>query len=454
MKEVKRRKLSIEKIIIFVLYACVFGFVAYILASVYLPDLTKSLNYGEYEISLNNPTNSLRSFYFEKDILGGPFKVNGVDYYPVTSEEIVDINFKPKKIIDENAEGILEIAGINNGTEVYLNDKLVIPDFTKYDKVATFGDEEVWVRRGYSSGPGEYDNIDDYLYFNLPGASIYSFGELSQDVPELTDYEKTETLIDTIFRHELTLAIYSQGDLELEFTKQDFNINNGKDEYTVSITDSSGGVWFRKVYGDDGDQRSAGVLGPEDTYYINAKLSDKPDVYYIYFDRDDNNKWEDSSIRDIKVNSNKVLILGNILVNDGFKLYTEIYDREEIKFKTYWRGDLSVQVTGDAEKTVWIPNGEDTYLTLNPGSYNLWDKKWKSWISGYSAFSPSENSWFYLPSSNKDDFVGDVIIIDRNWIDVQGNLVNVKLDVNNLDEYSFQVLDRNLFSIEKIEMVI
>jgi hypothetical protein len=451
---VKLKKLSIEKIIIFALYLCVFGFLVYVLASVYLPGFTKELNYGEYEVSLNNPTNSLRSFYFEKNILGDSFEINGVDYYPIVSEEIVDINFKPKKIIDENSKGILEITGINNGTEVYLNDKLIIPDFTKYNKIITFGDKEVWVKKGYSSGSEDYNNIHDYIYFNLPGASIYSFGELSQGVPELTDYEKINTSINTRFRHELTLAVYNQGDLELEFTKQDFNINNGKDEYTVSITDSSGGVWFRKVYGDDGDQRGSGVLGPEDIYYIDVELSNTPDVYYIYFDRDDNNKWEDSSIRDIKVNSNKVLILGNILINDGFKFYTEIYDREEIKFKTYWRGDLSVQVTGDSEMTVWIPNGEDTYLTLNPGSYNLEDKKWKSWISGYSAFSPSKDSWFYLPSSNEDKMVSDVIIMDRNWIDIQDNLVNVKIEVKSLDEYYFQVLDRNLFSIEKIEMVI
>ena len=53
MKEVKRRKLSIEKIIISLLYLFIFGFVAYILASVYFPSIfSMELRFGLFMFCL------------------------------------------------------------------------------------------------------------------------------------------------------------------------------------------------------------------------------------------------------------------------------------------------------------------------------------------------------------------------------------------------------------------
>jgi len=94
-----------------------------------------------------------------------------------------------------------------------------------------------------------------------------------------------------------------------------------------------GNVFFEETYEDDGDKKDSGV--GEFEQKIEVKGNDLPrNVYYITFTRDDNNKWEDSTIKDIRVNSNKVLILGTILPIEGFEFYTEIEGNEEIEFMT------------------------------------------------------------------------------------------------------------------------
>ncbi len=461
-KSLKKEKLKVHHYLVFFMYFVAGLFVVYLVGSVYLPDLMKPINSGNYELSLENPVNSLSSLYFDKDIFSDV--VDGSIL--VDSEKIVNLVFKPKKIIEKGREIEVLIEGVNDGTEVYFEDKLIIPDLSSYTKVRDFengpqgvpsqGGQSVWVRNDYEYGELiSKSSVEDYIYFNFPGSSVYSFKELDKGIPILTDWDSTETKIDTTFRHELRLKVYHGGGiLSLGFTKQDLNVNNGKDEYTLTITDLEGIEWYKKVYEDDGDKKDSNKLGEEEDYKLDINL--ERGIYTIYFDRDENNKWEDSTIKDIKIGSNKVLIVGSILPWEGFNFYTKIYGEENIKFRTYWRDEFDVKITGDESRLFEVKKGEDYFLDLLKGEYYLSNSKGKTWISRFSVFSPSKENWFDLPAQGERKLnLNDVLIIDKNLLIINGNKITAKIKTEIKDEtskYKFQVLDENKFKLEFLEV--
>ena len=124
----------------------------------------------------------------------------------------------------------------------------------------------------------------------------------------VVSYEQTTTEIDTTFRGNLKLAVYAKGSLDIEFTKQDLNNYVGKDEYTLTITDLDGKKEYEEIYEDDGDKKDSKELGEEEDYKVNVGL--ERGIYYISFVKDKNNPSPDSTLKDIKIRSNKVLIVG------------------------------------------------------------------------------------------------------------------------------------------------
>src|SRR3989339_416204 len=184
-KKFKLKDVSKEQWVIFGFYVLVIGFIAY--------------------ISLSN--------YIFDDVNNGSIMVN--------SESIVDLVFKPKLILENGRDAEILIEGKNLGTDVYFDDKLIIPDLSDYEKVGDFEDSEVWIKRDLvKESYIDQDTLNDFIYFNFPGASVYSFKELDKGVPVLTDWASTETRIDTTFRASLKLAVYhGGGDLNLKFLR-------------------------------------------------------------------------------------------------------------------------------------------------------------------------------------------------------------------------------------------
>lgn len=452
------KSLKLENYVIFFLYVLVGLFALYILFSNYMPDVIEPINSGVYEINLNNPASKLSALYFDSDIFSDV--VNGSIL--VDSENIVNLIFKPIKIIPKETEAVVLIEGENFGTEVYFDEKLIIPDLTEYTKIKEFDNEEVWVRNDFEyEGLEEKANVEDYIYFNFPGASVYSFKELDNGVPELTDWEAKTTRIDTTFRDNLKLAVYhGGGNLKVEFTKQDLNSYIGKDEYTLTITDfNSDKEYLKKVYEDDGDKKDSKVLGDEEDYNLNVNL--ERGIYYISFVKDKNNPSADSTLKDIRVGSNKVLILDKILPLEQFEFYIEIRTMEKIGFN-YWHGgkDQKIKVSGDVSKTIDLDEdwkSKKYEEEFEKGSYHFDVPKGDLWIYT-KIISLGEDSWFNIPTQGKNKLtINDILIIDRGCLVVNGKKFSARIKTEIKDEtskYKFQVLEKNRFLIEELTMEI
>lgn len=461
-KIISKKKFSLKEVkpeqwVIIGLYVVLVIFVFYILASNYLPNLMGPINSGTYELNLNNPA-KLSALYFTKNIFGD-VENEGII---VNSEEIVDLVFRPKKIIPGGTKATIEIKGINKGTEVYFDNKLIIPDLTNYKKIKEFDNEEIWVLNDFDYGNlVEKDKVEDYIYFNFPGSSVYSFKELDKGIPILTDWKATITEIDTTFRDNLKLAVYhGGGNLEIEFTKQDLNSYVGKDEYTLTITDLDGEKYYEEVYEDDGEKKDSKVLGEEDDYELNLNL--ERGIYYLSFVKDKNNPSSDSTLKNLKIGSNKVLIVGNMLVYEkNQKFFTRANTEKEIKFYYWWTNKFQhIYFTGDLRKTFNINEdykSKDYVIKLETGDYYFRIEKGYIWVKG-DYFSLNENSWFDIPTLGESKLINnDVLIIDKNWLRIDGENVSAKINIEIKDEtskYKFQILDAEKFSIQKLTLEI
>ena len=452
------KKVKPEQWIVFAIYLIVLGFIGYIALSNFVPDLMKPVNSGGYII--DGGVDVLKSFYFEKDVFGDKIEIDGEEYLPFVSEEINNIIFTPKKIIPESS-GVFEVEGINNGTDLYINDKLVVPNLDNYVKVKDYSNSEVYVRKDYSYDSLEdYDKLEDYLYYNFPQAEVYSFKSLDDSVPVLMDYKQENTKIEGPFRDNLNLVVYHGGGiLKIRGDKQDLNNYVGKDEYNFIVKDFSGKEIYSKILEDDGDSQDSKKLGEEESFSESINL--ERGIYYIEFVKDKKNPSADSTLKDLVFNSNKVLIKGKFLPwSEDQKFFTEVIEKKKIGFNYWWTnkyqtiffsGSNSFKVKLDEEdKSEWV------YKELEKGNYNFRAEKGYLWIDN-DYTSVSKENWFNLPSKSKEKmFSSDVLVIDKNILKIEGEkfLLNLDMKIKSDDKINFQVLDSGKLLIKRIELKI
>lgn len=457
----KKKVKKIERYIIFLIYALVFLIGGYFLITSAFPEIMPEEFYS-YSISAEDIalTNNLRSLYLEdSDALGGITQVENTSARFIIVEKPFNFIFNPKRKVAENTTAQIQLQFVNPSTEIYLNENLIVPDLDDYKKVAEFPNEskEVWVKKDLlEKTPTENQTSEEFIYQNYPGKNIYSFGEMSGGTPIIADYKESLTYIKTRFRDNLKLAVYLKGDLKLDFIKQDLNICIGKDEYTITITDLKGNTYFNKTYGDDGDKKDSGVGVFEQEIHITGNNLPQ-NIYYITFTRDKNNKWEDSSIKEIKINSNKVLILGTILPISEGSFFTKLDQEESIKFRTYWRDKITMKVEGDLEEEFIIKKGEDNFLNLTKGEYTISDKEWKTWIIHNLDFSPKKHNWFYLPKTgNKKLLDSEIILIDKHQLNItKGHVVYTgTINVDEKSKIQIQALDKLETYFKGIKLVL
>jgi hypothetical protein len=459
------KELKLEQWIIFSIYALLFATAGYFLIANVFPNNPLNTN-GEYSIKASDMfiASNFKSLYLDKDyVLGGKVEIGDQNARLIISEEPFNFVFNPKKVIAENTSATLELSLIKSSTEVYLDDKLIIPNLDGYLKVQEFSNEktEIWVKKNlvrekYKSS----NNAEDFIYENFPGHSIYSFAELDGGTPIIQNYEQTITEIDTTFRDNLKLAVYVEGNLDIEFTKQDLNSYIGADEYAVTITNLQGIKYFEKIYEDDGEKKDTKISDDEQNFEI--KLNNLPrNIYEISFVKDKNNKNADSTIKDIKINSNKVLIIGNFLPWGGFDFYIKSNSLKTIGFK-YWssNNEQKIYQTGKVSDTIDLnkdwKNKEYGQELTKKGDYNFEIKKGYLWV--YSdAISLSKNNWFYFPQEADDKLIdSDIIIIDKDKLQINGNeVVYTKIiEISEDSKFKIQVLDKFQTYFKEIKLIL
>jgi len=459
-KPIKQRikSLKTEQYVIFSIYILLFATAGYFFIANVFPDNPINTN-GHYSLEAGDlsMTSKFKSLYLDKDyVLGGKTSIGDSPARLIISEEPFNVVFNPKKVVAEDSSATLQLSLIKPKTEVYFNDKLIIPDLDGYFRVQDFESEEVWIKKDLTKDSYQQsNNAENFIYRNFPQHTIYSFAELSGGTPIIQDYEKTTTRIDTQFRDNLKLAVYAEDSLDIEFVKQDINALVGKDEYTVTITDFQGNEYFKEVYEDDGYKKDTKEKEEQD-FEINLKNLPR-NIYQISFVKDKNNKYADSTIKDIKINSNKILILGTILPLGEFEFYTKIEGNEKIKFRTWWRDEFSVKITGDLNENFKIEKGEDEFLELLKGEYYLYNKEWKVWISQKPPFAPSKENWFYFPQKADSKLIdSDIIIIDEDKLQINNDEIvyTESIEINEDSKFKIQVLDKLQTYFKDIKLIL
>jgi hypothetical protein len=340
---------------------------------------------------------------------------------------------------------------------------LIIPDLDDYVKVQDFLEEgtEVWVKEGLTKT--SYDNADtaeNFIYANFPGHSIYSFAELNGGTPIIQDYEQTITKINTQFRDNLKLAVYAEGELDIEFTKLDLNNYVGADEYTVTIKDFQGTEYFEKTYKDDGDKKDTKIADDGQDFDINLQNLPR-NIYDITFTKDKNNKGSDSTIKDIMINSNKVLIIGKTLPLEEFEFYTKVSAPKIIEFSHWLAGkEQKIYQTGVERDTINLDEdwkGKKYEQELNEkGDYYFHTKM--GYIKIYSdVIAPSKKNWFYFPQEADSKLIdSDIIIIDKNKLQINGDDVvyTGNVEVSEDSKFKIQVLDELQIYFKEIKLIL
>jgi len=457
----KLKSLKPEQYVIIALYIIIFATVGYFLIANLFPDNPINTN-GRYSLEASDIgiTSELRSLYLDKDyVLGGKTEINNKTVRLIISEEPFNFIFNPKKVIQENTPAEIQLSFLKPSTEVYLNDKLIIPDLDGYEKVKSYRNEEIWVKKELVKSKYKLsNNAENFIYTNFPGHTIYSFAELDGGTPIIQDYSQEETIINTQFRDNLKLAVYAEGNLDIEFIKQDLNNYVGADEYTVEIKDFQGESFFNETYEDDGNKKDTKVRGGEQDFEINLKNLPR-NIYYIIFTKDKYNKASDSTIKDIKINSNKVLILGTILPLEAFEFYTKINSPKTIRFN-YWHNgkDQKIKVSGDKSKTINLDEdwkGKTYEEEFKKGEYYFDIPKGDLWVYT-KAISLDKENWFYFPQKADSKLIdSDIIIIDKDKLEINGDEVfyKEKIEISEDSKFKIQVLDKTQIYFEKIKLI-
>jgi len=459
----KIKNLRTEQYVIIGLYIIIFSTIGYLILANFFPNSLINTS-GTYTLSAESIgiTSKLRSLYIDKDyVLGDKITIDDKTVRQIISAESFNIIFNPKKVIQENTTAKLELSFIGKGTDIYLNDNLIIPNLNDYEKIKDYTSKEIWIKKTLIKRAYEIANTaENFIYKNFPQHSIYSFAELSGGTPIIQDYEKTTTKINTQFRDNLKLAVYAEGNLNIEFTKQDLNSYVGKDEYTVEITDFQGKQYFKEVYEDDGEKKGTGVSDEEQDFEIN--LYNLPrSIYYIIFTKDAYNKAADSTIKDIEINSNKVLILGTSLPWGKFEFYIKVSSPKTISFLYWWKGkEQKIEQTGAEEDIInlnedWLSKKYEQELNVK-GDYNFEIKT--GYLNVYSdIISPSKQNWFYFPQkADKKLLDSDIIIIDKNKLKINSNEMSYleEVEINSDTKFKIQVLDENKLYFRSVKLTL
>ena len=398
-------------------------------------------NYSYYlDVGIKGDDSPRKAFYLEKSKALSPNVLYGEETYrEIVKTTPFEISFKSPVIIYPNASIILSLEFIGKNSNLYINDKLAFPSLENYELFKEFEDIYLFKKKSVSSDYlYEKENITEFLKENYYGSTIYSYIPLESEM-NIEDYSATKTYINNTFRGGLTLLFYTENQINLNFKKQDLNWYAGKDNYTLYIKDLDENIVYSKDLEDDSNDVKNNVLGYEVEYNLN--ISDLNGAYYLIFEN--NGKSSDSTIKEIKINTNKVVFYKNFLVLDPMSFYIKNYFDKKLKFY-YWHAD--------AEQNLIINNKSfylgkeykeiNYYHPLYHGDYAVSIEKGDISISNDFLIAPKKENWFDLQYIIQKEILDpDFIIFDKNQVefDEQGFILHYLLPTEQEQKVSLRV---------------
>ncbi|MDO8509455.1 MAG: hypothetical protein Q7S27_07305 [Nanoarchaeota archaeon] len=418
-----------------------------------------------YSILIGSDTdiNKENSFYLEENSALGPRVTYGnKKYREIINNQSFDFVLKSDKKLKNATQAYLEIELIKVGSDLFLNDKLIFPGISNYRLLKEFKDSYLYIRKDLNS-VNDYaeENPINFVINHYYGSKLYSFRFLDKTYTVVNDYFPKKLSINNTFRGNLNLIIYTEGELDIKFKKKDINSYSGDDQYLLTITSLNGTVVYKKTLEDDGNYKSDSKSYINQTF--NITLPSLNGIYYIDFNSLGDN-FSDSTIGDITMNTNKVLIAGNFLPITPISLYIRNHFDYNISFYYWHKGkDQKIEIINDNNSVIIDLNesykGLKYPYTVKPEENNILISKGYLWVFNDLNFAPSKESWFEVPIIIQEKLDNpDFIVIDKNKLKVIKGGVIIKtpidLEANKDTHFTFRSSRENIMGISRVNLIV
>lgn len=192
--------------------------------------------------------------------------------------------------------------------------------------------------RLYQLKGNNYNTVNEFLN-NLPKSSVIATDQdLETKDNKIDNYAPNDIEITNAIRGSATMYVYAKGDIKLEISKFDINWYEGEDPLDIYVYNSKNELVGNTTIPDDGITDNSKKLGELQTKDLKIENITEG-VYKILL-----KGTSDTIIKDIKINQNKVVFEGNLLLADNqaynltekeSDIYTKTSKNSYLTFLTY-----------------------------------------------------------------------------------------------------------------------
>ncbi len=198
-------------------------------------------------------------------------------------------------------------------------------NLSKYDSIEEDGKYLYFI----SSDAPRFNSVKQFIE-NPPEDKVIAVDdEIIKNIPyESINYETGEFYLNNSLRGSQEFYVYANGDLVVNFTKEDMNAYAGEDKYNISLFYLNKTLISSKLIDDDGINTSSKEKINQTVKFVVNKL--KPKVYLLKISFI--GEGVDSTINNLKINQKKVVFNRKAYPLKPFKFYSE---KNSFTFQTW-----------------------------------------------------------------------------------------------------------------------
>ncbi|MCX9084683.1 MAG: hypothetical protein OIN87_07810 [Candidatus Methanoperedens sp.] len=359
----------------------------------YIQDLTTE---GKLSLRMSNEGNTFRN------MTGSPVYFNFTPEKEILNETdiIAELKFR--------GDSDLDIGVFRN----YLWKPLYIKSFDAYTLARQFDDTAIYSMNEQIDYK-DVDNLNEWILNNIPQySSIRLYGiSPSKFVNRNITYENADIEINQTFPGTNSFFIYINKDLNLTLQKQDLNVYNGEDIYSIELYDLDANLLFKDTFPDDGITDNSKKISSQVKRFSIESITEGLYELRLVNRKDDSND-DDSIITGLRLNTIRLITKGTTHILAPGTLYFELKHKKEISIKA--GKEQTISIRGNDNKDVVIDKkllDKWIQVKLEPGNY-LVSVKGDVSISGAN-FAFAKDSLFQPFDYEINNESGDWIILSN-----------------------------------------
>ena len=304
--------------------------------------------------------------------------------------------------------------------------------------LAQFNDYILWGRHDLTTYKSTANNLVDWLKNLLPqGSTLRADDSLYISQNDFTDnnapagFSAVENILNFALRGNQDFYVYLNGSLKVQIDKQDINASIGKDELDVVLLNAAGQVICSKMLPDDGNTTANKKASSTVSSDIACGGLAKGPYTLRFIERvqpEIGASKSDFVIKQLKINSNKIVALDQINNLDPLSIFTDNTEANSLSVQALSDQPEKV-VLGASKSTIEFKKnskGDKKNKTLSKGPSTIAVTGGGVLLSG-SNFAFKNDNWFNpeiieLRDSNDTDFAILQDVYDRDNFIKQINL--------------------------------